>query len=127
MTGTGTPKNTRWGIPLQQWEAARASAREAVLERARTARTITYAELASAVSETGFRPRSWALMALLSEVCDLEDPVHGVWIASLVVRKDTGMPGEGYFAYAEREGFDTSDREAFWLEHAQRVWNVYSG
>ena len=126
MTRPSTPKDTRWGISLPRWAAARAAAREAVLERARTGRTITYAELAQAVSDTGFRPRSWALMALLSEVCDLEDPVHGVWIASLVVRKDTGMPGDGYFAYAEREGFDTSDREAFWLQHAQQVWNVYA-
>jgi hypothetical protein len=65
-------------------------------------------------------------MALLGEVCREEDPVHGVWIASLVVRKDTGIPGDGYFAYAEREGFDVGDRPALWLEHVQRVWNAYS-
>jgi hypothetical protein len=119
-------KGTRWGIPLSQWADARELARAAMLARARARETITYAELAQAVSDTGFKPRSWALMALLGEVCRDEDPVHDVWTASLVVRKDTGMPGDGYFGYAEREGFDVSDRSAFWREHVQRVWNAYS-
>jgi len=120
-------KDTKWGIPLQQWEQARASMRSAMLARARMRETITYAELAHAVAETGFRPRSWALMAMLGEVCRDEDPVHDVWTASLVVRKDTGMPGEGYFSYAEREGLDLSDRGEFWRERVQQVWNAYSG
>jgi hypothetical protein len=117
---------TRWGVPIATWEEAREHARAVLLARARAHETITYSELAAAVAETGFRPRSWALMALLGEVCRDEDPVHDVWIASLVVRKDTGMPGDGYFGYAEREGLDTSDRVAFWNDRVQRVWNAYS-
>jgi hypothetical protein len=120
-------KETRWGITLEQWADARECARAAMLACARSRATITYAGLAEAVSGTGFRPRSWALMALLGEVCRDEDPVHGVWVASLVVRKDTGMPGDGYFGYAEREGSDVSDRSAFWCEQVQRVWNAYGG
>jgi len=127
MATKAQQKDTKWGIPLPQWEQARASMRTAMLARARMRETITYAELAQAVGETGFRPRSWALMAMLGEVCRDEDPVHDVWIASLVVRKDTGMPGEGYFSYAEREGLDVSDRVGFWRERVQRVWNAYSG
>jgi hypothetical protein len=119
-------KDTRWGIPLAQWADARARARAALLARARARGTITYSELAQAVSDTGFRPRSWALMALLGEVCRDEDPIHGVWTASLVVRKDTGMPGDGYFGYAEREGFDVSDRAELWRWNVQRVWDAYS-
>lgn len=126
MTRSLKQKDTRWGVSLQVWADARECVREAILERARARSTITYAELAQAASATGFRPRSWALMALLGEVCRDEDPVHDVEIASLVVRRDTGMPGDGYFAYAEREGGDTSDRGAFWREQAQRVWNAYT-
>jgi hypothetical protein len=118
--------STRWGVTLELWAEALATARAAILARARLGETITYSELAQAVSATGFRPRSWALMALLGEVCRDEDPVHDVWIASLVVRKDSGMPGDGYFAYAERDGFDTSDRAEFWRMQAQRVWNAYA-
>jgi hypothetical protein len=125
VTSSTEKKSTRWGIPLAQWDSARERARAAMLARARAGATITYAELAQAVSETGFRPRSWALMALLGEVCESEDPVHDVWVASLVVRKDTGIPGDGYFAYAEREGLDCSDRGAFWHDRVQQVWNAY--
>jgi hypothetical protein len=126
VTGDESGGETRWGVPLDLWLDSRARARDALLERARAGTTLTYSELAQAVSATGFRHRSWALMALLGEVCDDEDPVHGVWIASLVVRKDTGIPGDGYFAYAAREGFDTSDRPGFWREQVQRVWNAYA-
>jgi hypothetical protein len=126
MVRDGGERGTRWGVPLAVWADARSQARAALLERARAGATLTYAELARAVPITGFQPRSWALMALLDEVCREEDPVHGVWIASLVVRRDTGIPGDGYFAYAEREGFDTSDRPAFWRERVQRVWNAYA-
>jgi hypothetical protein len=126
LTRSTRQADTRWGIPLVQWEGARERARAAILARARSGATITYAELADSVASTGFRPRSWALMALLGEVCRDEDPVHDVWIASLVVRKDTGMPGDGYFAYAERDGFDTSDRFGFWRGQVQRVWNAYA-
>jgi len=126
MAAAETQKDTRWGIPLARWAEARESARAAILARARARETITYSELAQAVSATGFRPRSWALMALLGEVCREEDPVHDVWIASVVVRKDTGMPGDGYFAYAERDGHDVSDRGLFWDERVQQVWNAYS-
>ena len=100
--------------------------RATMLARARARETITYAELAQAVSATGFHPRSWALMAMLGEVCRDEDPVHDVWTASLVVRKDTGMPGDGYFGFAQREGLDVPDRASFWRERVQQVWNAYS-
>lgn len=126
MTRDEAERGTRWGVPLELWADAREQARTALLERARAGATLTYAELARAVSETGFQPRSWALMALLDEVCREEDPVHDVWIASLVVRKDTGIPGDGYFAYAAREGFEVSDRSAFWRDRVQRVWNAYA-
>lgn len=126
MTNNAKEKDTRWGVAIPVWEDARERARAAILECARRRETITYAGLAQSVSVTGFRPRSWALMALLGEVCRDEDPMHGVSIASLVVRKDTGMPGDGYFIYAERDGFDTSDRVSFWHEQAQQVWNAYA-
>jgi hypothetical protein len=126
MARDAEERGTRWGVPLAVRADACSQARAALLERAGAGATLTYSELAQAVSATGFRPRSWALMALLDEVCRDEDPVRGVWIASLVVRKDTGIPGDGYFAYAQREGFDTSDRHSFWRERVQRVWNAYA-
>jgi hypothetical protein len=48
-------------------------------------------------------------------------------VASLVVRADSGMPGEGYFAFAAEElGRPIGDREAFWTAEVQRVWDAYA-
>jgi hypothetical protein len=66
-------------------------------------------------------------MDLLGEVDAEADARLGCMTASLVVRADTGMPGDGYFAFAERElGRPVGDREAFWRAEVERVWDAYS-
>lgn len=48
-------------------------------------------------------------------------------VASLVVRADSGMPGEGYFHFAAEElGRPIGDREAFWRVEVERVWEAYA-
>lgn len=119
-------KTTRWGLPLADWETAKAQAEAAVLARAAVRGTITYSELCDAISVARFKPYSWRLMALLDEVCAEEDARHGVVLATLVVRADTGRPGEGYFRAMERLGMEPSDRETLWLSEAERVWTAYA-
>ena len=122
----GAAKETRWGYPLQVWEAARSQARAELLARARSRETVAYSELCDAITAGRFRPYSWAFMALVDDVCRDEDAAHGVILASLVVRKDTRMPGEGYFAWAERSGLDVSDRGSCWQREAAKVWDAYA-
>jgi hypothetical protein len=86
---------------------------------------VAYSDLCKDIAVARFRPYSWALMALIDEVCAEEDERTGASLATLVVRRDTGMPGEGYFAWAEREGAEIGDREAFWQAQAERVWEAY--
>ena len=51
---------------------------------------------------------------------------HGVVIASLVVRADSGVPGAGYFTFlASRFGRDVSDPVRAWREEAERVWALF--
>lgn len=118
-------KTTRWGLPLADWETARAQAEAAVIERARRRSTITYSELCAAISVARFKPYSWRLMALLDEVCADQDAERGIILATLVVRADTGRPGEGYFSALERLGADVSRRETLWLAEAERVWSAF--
>ena len=68
-------------------------------------------------------------MELLGEVDTAAHSEDGIMIASLVVRADTGMPGEGYFAFAAQElGLPAlEDPRAFWEREAARVWDAYSG
>jgi len=118
-------KETHWGHPIAVWECARQQMRAELVARARSRSTVSYSELCEAVSVARFRPYSWAFMALLDEVCRDEDARTGVVLATLVVRKDTGRPGEGYFSWAEREGARFEDRESFWSDQAEAVWAAY--
>lgn len=65
-------------------------------------------------------------MTLLDEACSGIDAERGVVHPALVVRANTGMPGEGYFAWCEHEGRDVSDREALWRADVARVFDAWS-
>lgn len=125
MANEGTEAK-RWGLPVSDWETAKLEAEGLLMRRARERGTVTYSELCNAITVARFKPYSWRLIALLDEICDREDREHGIVLASLVVRRDTGMPGEGYFAHAAKRGRDITDREAFWRAEADRVWGAYA-
>lgn len=128
MTGTPErPPKKKWGMTAEQWAEAKREAGALLLERARARGTVTYSELCRAITVGSIQPRSWALVALLDEICAEEDVARGVVLATLVVRADTGRPGDGYFAWAERAGRDVSDREAFWCSQAEAVWDSFGG
>jgi methyl coenzyme M reductase subunit C len=120
------PDDTRYGFARDAWETAKRQANALIEQRARVRRTLTYAELCREVTAIALKPRSWAIMAFLNEICTEADAKHGIMLATLVVRADTGLPGAGYFRHAERLGRDVSDREAYWRSEAERVWAVYA-
>jgi hypothetical protein len=67
-------------------------------------------------------------MAMLGEVDTSAYAESGIMVASLVVRADTGMPGDGYFTFAAEElGLPAlDDPRAFWEREVTRVWDVYA-
>jgi len=119
-------ENTRYGFPVQAWESAKIQANAVLEERARERGTITYGEICRAVSAIELKPRSWAMMGFLNEICTEADAARGVMLASLVVRADTGRPGDGYFRNAARLGRDVSDPEAYWRSEIERIYDVFS-
>ncbi len=120
------PDNTRYGFPADAWQAAKAEAASLLEQRARERGTITYAEICRAVGAVELRPRSWAIMGFLNEICTEADAAHGIMLASLVVRADTGMPGDGYFRNAARLGRDVSDPQAYWRAEVERIYAAYT-
>lgn len=121
------PENTRYGFPDEAWDAAKAEAKAVLVEKACKRETITYSELCRGVHAISLKPRSWAIMGFLNEVCSEEDAEHGVMLATLVVRADSGLPGDGYFRHAERLGRAITDREAYWHSEAERVYAAFAG
>lgn len=119
-------ESRRWGMSPEQWAAARERLMSLLVEAARRRSTVTYGDAAAVAFEGRFSPRSGALMDLLGEVDEALDAQQGVMIASLVVRKDSGMPGEGYFAFARDQlGKDVSDAAGFWESQAAAIWDAY--
>lgn len=100
------------------------AAREILVESAAMRSTVTYGDLAATAGHGRLTARSSALMSLLEDACEPLDERYGIVTASLVVRADTGMPGEGYFSWAAGTGRDMTDPRAMWLAEAQRVWDA---
>lgn len=116
------PHDTCHGFPRDEWERAKAQAEAALVECARRRATTTYADLCGSVTAIRLRPYSFAMVAFLDAICAGSDEENGIVLASLVTRKDTGLPGEGYFRHAARSGLDVSDRQAYWHEQVERVY-----
>lgn len=116
------PHDTCYGFPRADWERAKAEAEAALVACARERETTTYAGLCAEVNSIQLRPYSFAMVAFLDEICCEQDAANGIVLATLVTRKDSGLPGEGYFRHAARLGHDVSDRQAFWHEQAERVY-----
>jgi hypothetical protein len=120
------PLGTCHGFPRADWDAAKREAEAALIACAARRDTMTYAGLCDAVGSIRLRPYSFAMVAFLDEICTGPDAEHGIVLASLVTRKDTGMPGEGYFRCAARMGCDISDRGEFWEGQVERVYAAFS-
>ena len=118
----------RWGFSAAEWSARRGALERLLAETAVARSTVTYGEVARRVFDGGVTARSSAIMSLLGEVDTDTEAEQGIMIASLVVRADTGMPGDGYFIFAaEQLGLPAlDDRRAFWEREVERVWDAYA-
>lgn len=71
---------------------------------AREGRTITYAQILAHFGERIAPRRAYALSRDLGEVCERNRRRGEPGLAVLVVRKADGLPGEGFFKSAWRDG-----------------------
>ena len=116
-----------WGFTPKEWATLRDDLERLLAEVAAQRSTVTYGEIARRVFHGRVSARSGALMDLLGEVDSDADARLGVMTASLVVRADSGIPGDGYFAFAAEEcGRPIADRREFWQAEVTRVWEAYA-
>jgi hypothetical protein len=118
----------KWGFSAGEWTARRRALETLLAETAAARSTVTYGEVARRVFDGRVSARSSAIMSLLGEVDTAAEAERGIMIASLVVRADTGMPGEGYFGFAAEElGLPVlDDPRGFWEREVIRVWDAYT-
>ena len=98
---------------------------------ARLKSVITYSDIAPLVGvdiRTSLGRRE--IGRLIADVC-AHEVAHGrPMLGSVVVRKNTGMPGDGYFKGACRLGqFDADgqeDKRSFWSEELERVYDCWA-
>jgi len=118
--------STKYGFTLTQWDAIKSETHDILIEVARQQNTITYSDLAQQLTTATLHAGSYALGALLREVCHDEETAERGLICALVVRKSTGQPGNGFFKYARQFGRDISDPAIFWqseITYLYEIWN----
>jgi hypothetical protein len=119
--------NRRWGFTETEWSDARRELDALLADAGRSRSTVTYGEVARRVLGGRVSARSSAVMDLLGEVDTEADARLGCMVASLVVRADTGMPGDGYFHFAAQQlGRPVAEKRAFWTAEVERVWAAYA-
>ena len=67
---------------------------------------------------------------VLAEVCRSEAQQGHPLLGSVVVRKDSLMPGKGYFRGAQNlgrfQGGSEEDKRSFWLQELKRVHDYWA-
>ena len=89
----------RYGYEQERWDAAKEEIRGILIRRAKTDGdpTISYSDLSAQAREISFQPDSHAFHAMLGEFSSEEDESRRGMLSVLVVAKETGEPGSGFF------------------------------
>jgi hypothetical protein len=123
---TVTASHTKYGAPIELWDATKDRMRSVLGDRARAGRTIAYSELVATVGPVKLEPDSYALAAMLGEISEEEDALGRGMLSVVVVHKDGDMrPGPGFFQLAKKLGRDASDIDRCWVDEFRRVIEVW--
>jgi len=109
-----------------QWQDLKQEIRAILIGMARLRVTVCYSDLAAMLTTASVHHRAPAFHRLLDEMCREDEAQGHAPLAALVVRKDSGIPGAGFFTIAAGEGADVSDPLAYWqqaFEHACDYWS----
>jgi hypothetical protein len=111
-----------YGFTRKQWEEAKEEARQAIINSARKGATITYGDLASKITCISVGPHDFAIRHLLGEISTEEDATGRGMLSALVVMKEDGRPGTGFFTLAKELGRNTKNPEEFWVKECSLVF-----
>ncbi|MEZ4669073.1 MAG: hypothetical protein R3E39_14295 [Anaerolineae bacterium] len=111
-----------------KWSALREEMRQIMVETARRGQLITYSELCAALKTAYLHYHSPILVRLLTEVGRSEVQAGRPVLPAVVVGKQSGIPGPGYFKVgegdAEAEGH--VEPKAMWEADLEQVFEYWS-
>jgi len=95
--------------------------RDVLVEVAGRGETITYEQVRSRVGLAG------DIVPALRALSEDEDDAGRGLLTAVVVRSDTGRPGQGWFRLAAERGRDVTRADASWQEERARLRAVHGG
>ena len=111
----------------QQWDKAKAEAKETLVERAKVRGVIPYSDLVNSINAIKLQAHDRRLFQLLGEISSEEDAAGRGMLTVIVVHRSGDMqPGPGFFELAKQLGKDTSDILECWVKevhHVHRYWS----
>jgi len=110
-----------YGYPINAWEHAKKEAIRGIVDEARKGSAIYYSDLTKHIRSIGFGPHDSGFHHLLGQISVEENAAGRGMLSVLVIRKEDGMPGPGFFDLAQRLGRDVKNRERCWSEEARLV------
>lgn len=116
------PITTKYGYDIGVWENAKAEAVRELSSRAKRESTITYSDLTQRISSITFGPSDYSFHYLLYEISQDEETAGRGLLSALVVRKEDGLPGQGFYDLARQKGRDVSDPIRSWTEEVKLVF-----
>ena|SRR5689334_3049969 len=111
-----------------QWRVLREEMRQVMVETARRGQLITYSELCASLKTAYLHYHSPQIVKLLDEIGMIEREAGRPILPAVVVGKQSGIPGVGYFRIAGEghEGEDTFDPKVNWEADLQKVFDYWS-
>ena len=116
-----------FGHPLAVWEKAREEARQILIQCAKEDRTLAYSNLAKGIVAISLNWRSREFWEILNQISSAEHAAGRGMLTAMVVSKDRGMPGKGFFDLAETLGLRFTNKRDFWTQERNRVVDYWRG
>jgi hypothetical protein len=119
--------HARFELSAAQWGAAVDEVRQAVLDAASDARTISYGEIAVRVTSIRLSPHSVVMDILLADVFALEHAAGRPALTAIVTAKfGSDEAARGFFACAQAHGYTFLDPAAFRAEQVDAVFRAHA-
>lgn len=111
-----------------QWSALREEMRQMMIETARRGQLITYSELCASLKTAYLHYHSPQIVKLLDEIGMAERDAGRPILPAVVVGKQSGIPGAGYFRIADEvhDAQGSVDPKAIWQADLQDVFDYWS-